>query len=152
MKSLITLPALALIALTAPAFASGSGGTPGAHFIENFDEDGDGIVTLEEVRTKRGDILYMFDANDDGILTSEEYDMFDETRAADHENEEGGQGKGGQGKGDKGEGMTREVTDLNGDGQVTLEEFQAATDAWFAGKDRNGDGIITTADFGPRGN
>ncbi len=146
MKSLITLPALVLIALTVPAFASG-GGTPGAHFVENFDDNGDGIVTLAEVREKRGDILYMFDTNDDGILTSEEYDMFDETRAADQANQEGGQGKG-----DKGEGMTREVTDLNGDGQVTLEEFQAATDAWFAGKDRNGDGVITTEDFGPRGN
>ena len=88
----------------------------------------------------------MFDQNEDGVLDSAEYDLFDETRAADHENEGSERGMGRQG-----EGMARDITDLNGDGVVTRAEFLAATDAWFAMRDRNGDGVLTTADFGPRG-
>ena len=40
--------------------------------------------------------------------------------------------------------------DDDGDGRVTLAEFLGVTEAWFAGVDRNGDGVITTDDFGPR--
>ncbi|HHL19926.1 MAG TPA: EF-hand domain-containing protein [Aliiroseovarius sp.] len=143
MKNLAILGLAGLLALgTSAAQAQ----TPGAHFIENFDDNGDGQVTLEEVRTKRADIFYMFDQNEDGVLDSAEYDLFDETRAADHENEGNGRGKGRQG-----EGMARDLNDLNGDGVVTQEEFLDATDAWFTMRDRNGDGVLTTADFGPRG-
>ncbi len=146
MNKALTLPAAALLSLLASSAIAGN--VPGAHFVENFDANEDGAVSLQEATEKRADIFYMFDQNEDGILDSAEYDLFDETRAADHAGEQMGQG---QGKGPRGEGMRREVTDLNGDGQVTQEEFLQATETWFTGKDRNGDGVITTDDFGPRG-
>lgn len=145
MQNTLTLTAVALVLMTGSAFAQGK---PGAHFIENFDLDEDGVVTLAEVLEKRTDIFYMFDQDENGVLSSEEYDMFDEVRAADHEQEGH---SGGQGQGNQGEGMAREVTDLNGDGVVAQEEFMTAAQDWFQGKDRNRDGVITTADFGPRG-
>ncbi|HGG04239.1 MAG TPA: EF-hand domain-containing protein, partial [Aliiroseovarius sp.] len=78
MKHLLTLPAIALLLLAAPASAQN---VPGGHFIENFDLNEDGMVTLEEVREKRGDIFYMVDQDEDNVLNSEEYDLFDATRA-----------------------------------------------------------------------
>lgn len=44
--------------------------------------------------------------------------------------------------------MTRENADLDGDGQVTREEFIAGVDLWFPKQDRNGDGVISAEDFG----
>lgn len=41
--------------------------------------------------------------------------------------------------------------DMDEDGQVSRDEFMARTKDWYAQMDRNGDGILTTADFG-RGN
>jgi len=147
MKPFIPLALAALLTLgTGTAYAQ----EPGEHFIENFDDNGDGQVALDEVRSKRADIFYMFDQDENSVLDSAEYDLFDETRAADQA--EQGEQREGRGNGQVGEGMTREVTDLDGDGAVTQAEFLSATDAWFSHKDRNGDGVLTTADFGPRGN
>ena len=146
MKRTLTLSTIALLLLASPSFAQGN---PGAHFVENFDINGDGQVTLAEVQEKRGEIFYMLDQDEDGTLSGAEYDLFDETRAADHE-QENADGNG-HGNGDQGEGMAREETDLNGNGEVTEQEFLDATQAWFTRKDRNNDGVITTADFGPRG-
>ncbi len=146
MKTLTTLTLTALLTLGATsAFAQQE---PGAHFIENFDDNGDGQVTLDEMRSKRGDIFYMLDQNENGVLDAAEYDMFDATRAADRAEQGGACDHGG--KGQQGEGMARSATDLNGDGQVTREEFLASTDTWFAQRDRNGDGILDTSDFARR--
>ena len=64
-------------------------------------------------------------------------------------NQGAGQGQG-QGMGEHGAAvsMERQNADLNGDGQVTREEFQQALDPWFTRQDRNGDGVLTTEDFG----
>ncbi len=150
---LVTMTALAALLLSGAALAQGNG-TPGAHFIENWDQDGDGAVSLEEVTEKRGDVFYMFDQDEDGMLNAEEYATFDETREADMamENEEQGNGENGGGKQGGGhggsEGMSLEFNDINDDGQVSQEEFTTSTAAWFATMDRNGDGEISTSDFG----
>lgn len=138
---------LALVTLPGVAAAQG---VPGAHFIQNWDFDTDGQVTLEEVEARRGDIFYMFDQNDDGILQSEEYDLFDEARAADMENMGGHEGNAMR---PVDEGMMRANNDADGDGLVSREEFVGFSATWFANMDHNGDGVITTEDFGRgRGN
>jgi hypothetical protein len=136
---------LTLIAVFAAAPALAQQGQPGTHFIESWDGDMDGIVTLEEVTLRRGDVFAMFDANEDGLLDVEEYVVFDETRALDMENN-GGHGQGAMMR--AGEGMTLVFNDVDADGAVSLAEFLGQAPAWIAMMDGNGDGVITTADFG----
>ena len=47
-------------------------------------------------------------------------------------------------------GMEMSFNDVDGDGVVTREEFLGQVDAWLASIDRNNDGVITAADFGPK--
>lgn len=130
-------------------------GNPGSHFIENWDENEDGQVTLVEATTRRGDIFVTFDEDDNGFLSASDYAMFDEARANDKATlRQSGQGQGrgkGQSQDREGQGMTMDFNDINGDGQVSRDEFMARTDQWYATMDRNRDGTITIADFG-RGN
>ncbi|MGJ8604483.1 MAG: EF-hand domain-containing protein [Marivita sp.] len=131
--------------LFAATTATAQNATPGGHFVESWDLNGDGQVTLAEATERRADVFLSFDADENGMLTSEEHDLFDEARAMDMA--ENGEGHG-TGKRNPANGMLREVTDANGDGNVTREEFLNAVPAWFAGMDRNGDNMVTTADFG----
>jgi len=151
MKHILLLTAA--IALGTAAYAQQ--GNPGGHFIENWDTNEDGQVTLIEATERRGDIFLTFDEDDDGFLSSSDYAMFDEARANDRDSmKEAGQGQGrgqGHGQGREGQGMTMDFNDVNGDGQVSRDEFMARTKDWYAQMDRNGDGTVTTADFG-RGN
>ena len=141
------LATLTLIALPGLATAEG---LPGAHFVQNWDFDTDGQVTFEEVEARRGDIFYMFDQNEDGILQSAEYDLFDEARAADMANMGGHEGNAMR---PVDAGMMRATNDADGDGLVSREEFVGFSATWFVQMDRNGDGVITTDDFGRgRGN
>lgn len=128
----------------APAWAESV--QPGGHFIENWDLDGDGQVSLEDIRTRRGDVFYAFDSDENGVLDGEEYVHFDEARANDMENSPGN----GNGMRRASEGMTLEFNDTDGDGKVSRAEFLAHAGDWMAMLDRDGDGSVTTADFGRR--
>lgn len=171
----VALTAVVVAATT--TFALAQQGTPGAEFIDKWDADSNGAVTLAEATERRGDIFLSFDQDDDGILTVEEYALFDEARALEHENDTsnngakngGGHGNGGQGKGKGGghgqgggqsggqgggknsEGMEFGYNDTNGDGTISREEFMSRTNDWFGMMDRNGDGAVTTQDFGRKG-
>ncbi len=137
---------LALLPLTAAAQD-----TPGAHFITNWDMNADGIVSLDDLTTKRGEVFVMFDANEDGALDATEYALFDDTRVADMANN-AGEGHGpdqGRGQAAMLEGMTLAFNDTDGDGAVTLAEFTGHSADWLALIDRDGDGGITAADFDP---
>ena len=161
----LTLATAALLLSTATAFAQGSG--HGAHFISNWDQDGDGVVTLEEATTNAAMCSPRLTADEDGKLSAEEYALFDEMRATDQAQmqEEMGMGQGagaGQGKG-KGKGhsmgmggqmggeeggMQRGFNDADATAFVTREEFMAKTPDWIAMMDRNGDGKVMADDFG----
>ncbi len=133
----------ATVALLATSVAAG---TPGSGFITNWDLDESGAVSLAEISEKRVDVFYTFDEDGDGVITGEEYVAFDEARAADQANENQGNGGGGHGKASVG--MTLEFNDVDGNGEVSMEEFTGQSAAWFAILDRNGDGEVTSADFG----
>ncbi|MCF6302764.1 MAG: EF-hand domain-containing protein [Devosiaceae bacterium] len=145
-KKIVTIATLASLLLAGSAMAQGN--APGSGFIENWDLDGNGAVTLEEIIEKRGEVFYMFDQEDDGLLSAENYKLFDEARAADQAQAAGNANGARAQRGAKG--MTLEFNDTNKDGQVSLEEFIENSDEWFAIMDQNGDGEVTSADFGPK--
>lgn len=143
-RTITLVLALSATPLLAASHGPG-GGVPGAYFIENWDLDGDGQVTLAEAGEKRAELFYAFDSDENGILDAAEYDVFDEVRALDlAENEQS------MSRDNPANAMLREVTDANGDGEVTRAEFMDALPAWFARFDRNGDGVLSVDDFGPR--
>lgn len=119
-------------------------GVPGAHFIENWDMDGDGRITPAEISEKRAEIFTMFDQDENGLLDAAEYDLFDETRRADMEASGGGL-KGPMAIVDKA--MDRGFNDGDGDGAVSAEEFAARDAEFFGMLDRDGDGAVAPADF-----
>lgn len=141
---------LTCVAVLATGAALAQQGIPGAYFIEQWDGNGDMSVTPEEARAKRADVFVMFDQNEDGVFQPEEWAMIADHLAA----ETAAQGQGlGQGMG-QGPGrhvraaMAAPFNDLDGDGQVTAEEFTTATDKLFALLDRDGDGLLTVDDLG----
>lgn len=144
----LSILALALAATTAPLHAQN--GNPGAHFIENWDLDGDGAVSLAEAQERRSDVFASFDADEDGYLTAEEYQVFDQARANDIEANAGqhGMGKGHGAMTRAADGMRLDVNDADGDGRVSQAEFLTGAEGWITGMDRDGDGVVTAADFG----
>jgi len=137
---------LATIVAVSATVVCADGQTPGAFFIETWDLDGDGAVSLAEITTRRGDVFMAFDADENGRLDAQEYVYFDEARANDMQRsgEHGPQNA----MRHASEGMTRAFNDTDGDGEVSREEFLAHGPDWFAILDRNGDGGVTSADFG----
>lgn len=151
-KSTALALTLAMVA-TMPAYAQqgsgkGSGqGNPGAHFMENWDLDANGTVTVEELQMRRGDVFTTFYSNEDGFIDAAEYVMFDEARAADMENNAGHAGHGQQGDYAAG-GMALQANDADADGKVSREEFVQGAVSWAAMLDRDQDGAVTAGDFG----
>lgn len=152
-KLCFTATLLCLVSGT--ALASGHGGAkpkadpPSAFaqkFIHAWDLNGDGMVTRAEAREQRGNLFHMFDDDENGVLDSKEYDLFDETRAADIEN--AGMWPGAGRRGSPAALLARDYTDADKDGEVTEAEFLDANDTWFDRLDRTGDGVLTLADFG----
>ena len=139
----ITLTAAALSICATAAFAQQA--NPGAHFIENWDMDGNGSVTLAEVTEKRGDVFVTFDSDGNGLLSPEEYVAFDAARASDI-----AQMGDGHGMQEMQTPMQRAFNDADGDGSVSAAEFAAKSPQMFTRMDRNGDGVITPDDFGPK--
>jgi len=128
-------------------------GNPGGNFIETWDLNEDAQVTLAEATERRSDIFSAFDADENVTLTFSEHAMFDEARSNQQDAKSQMRNQGQGQLRDQGEaGLAMGFNDVNGDGQVSRDEFIARTKDWFAQMDSNGDGIITTADFGRSNN
>jgi uncharacterized protein (DUF2141 family) len=138
------LIALPLLTLGSAALAQNA---PGSHFIENWDANGDGVVTAEEATEKRDVVFTMFDMDENDVLSPDEYKLFDETRQADMNQNPAAAGKSPMKRIE--EGMTLSFNDANGDGTVSREEFASKVADWIVLADRNGDGKIDADDFGP---
>jgi hypothetical protein len=162
-KTLLMIAALC----AAPLAAAAQDMTPGAMFLQNWDTDGDGVVTLAEATARRDDLFTAFDADEDGFLSAQEREGLADMRDADRammqdamgmggmgmgqgmgmgmgQGKGNGQGMGGQGMG-QGGGM---AMDADGDGRLSRAEFTGLAADWLARKDRDGDGQVTAADFG----
>ena len=103
----------------------GRGGERGAWLFETFDADGDGRITQAEIDQARQSQLQKFDANGDGSLSLEEYQALwlDAMR----------------------ERMVDrfQAHDDDGDGLVTVVEFNERFDDLVTRLDRNDDGAVT---------
>jgi hypothetical protein len=144
MKPILAVAVLAL--LSGPVLAQQ--GNPGQHFLEQWDADGDGSVTLAEVTAKRSEVFGMFDQDSDQVLTAAEWDLIGEHMGMELAPNGAGAGmmKAAPGKAVQ-EAMTPAFNDADGDGQVTLAEFDAASARLFPLMDADGDGAVTAADF-----
>jgi Ca2+-binding EF-hand superfamily protein len=126
----MTTGAVALGAIVvAGASVAGGGhhgrGEGGAWLFETYDADGDGRITQAEIDQVRQGQLQKFDANGDGSLSLEEYQALwlDAMR----------------------ERMVDrfQAHDDDGDGQVTVVEFNESFDGLITRLDRNDDGAVT---------
>ncbi|MGC9417835.1 MAG: EF-hand domain-containing protein [Rhodovulum sp.] len=133
--------ALALAVLAGPASAQD---TAGAFFMQVWDLNHDGAVTLAELERMRGNVFGRFDVNEDGALDAEEYAPFD---AARRDEAEGFSGAEVERMTRIADGLSLARNDADADGRVTAEEFRAGAADWLAALDADGSGDIGPADF-----
>ncbi|SNS20643.1 hypothetical protein [Tropicimonas sediminicola] len=139
--------AVAAALITAPAFAQQAPQqmpAPGENFLNTWDLDEDGQVTLEEIQERRAEIFAGFDGDEDGALSVEEFDVLDAARMDGMQRPE----KRGQLLGRGEQPLRREALDADQDGSITAEEYAAGAEAWLRVMDGNGDGVLTIDDFG----
>lgn len=111
-------------------------------FVDSWDSDEDGTVSLAEANERRAEFFSVLDDDEDGKIVAKEFTAFLTNQRMPPEEATNGQ---------RGLfGMDLAFNDANKDGFVTKEEFLAQTQRWLDGMDRSGDGKVTSADFGPR--
>jgi Ca2+-binding EF-hand superfamily protein len=113
--------ALCLATLASPAFAEGN------RILKALDQNGDGAISREEVLTLRADIFARIDADSSGTVTQAEIAA---AEAAAQERRQALRA------GDVW------AQDADGDGQLSLAEFTAATPG-FDRADSNADGVLS---------
>lgn len=145
MKVSLFVAALTL-ALSGGAFAQQ--GNPGQHFLEQWDADADGSVTATEVAAKRQDVFGMFDQDADAVLSAAEWALVEEHMSLEIAPNGPGAGMNMAAPGKAvHEAMAPAFNDGDGDGQVSLAEFETASAKLFPLMDVDGDGSVTGADF-----
>jgi Ca2+-binding EF-hand superfamily protein len=117
MNKMILASVVALLATSSLALAQGQG----KKGLLRFDRDGNGVVTLDEMRTGALEHFDRMDTSKDGRLTLDEIVAAETGRAAKHFAE----------------------MDKNVDGKVERAEVPKMPDEVFARLDKNGDGAIS---------
>lgn len=117
----------------------------GVGFMETWDLDNDGMVSLEEAQRGRTALFAKYDTNGDGLLDAAEYKKISmggqKTRSAAPVE---GQVKNSE---DASMLMGLDLNDINGDGQVSAGEFMSNSGAWVDLMDDNKDGGLTAEEF-----
>jgi Ca2+-binding EF-hand superfamily protein len=102
------------------------------HWFDSFDQNKDGVLTPDEIRSVSAKQFVRMDANGDGVLTVEEY-VFGIPEDHKQELERA---------------RTRfTIMDRNGDGRATQEEFIEFGLRVIELGDTNGDGQLSRAEF-----
>jgi hypothetical protein len=136
--------AVAAIVATVLSTAAAAQSASLEHFLEQWDGNGDAIVTRAEIRQGREQRLYAFDVDGDGFIDPQEYARFDKVREAgiarfaaqDQENIRR-----------VAKGLTHEWNDADGDGRVSRAEFLDGGDTWLKALDKDGDDRVTIRDL-----
>ena len=147
--------AATLAAFGGATLAQGQGNGPMAGFVQEWDMNADGRVTLADFAERRTTQFDMFDLNGDARIDAEEQANMAQTIAGAQEANHGaesGHGQGGNGPGAQiHAAMTAAYADADHDGNLSAQEWEAATQRLFAELDRSGDGQLDRADFRRRG-
>ena len=120
-----------------------------AQMFERLDANRDGQVTKAEIeaqREERRDQRFArIDANKDGALTQDELESARDQRQANRGERRGNRGLRGMRRG-LGGGDRFSRLDSDGNGTVSLTEFQAPQVQRFQRADADGDGVVTVAE------
>jgi cytochrome c5 len=134
-----TAAAIAVQADDAPAAQRVSAGHGKRAFVETYDTDGDGKVTLAEFMAEREQGYRLRDADGDSAVHKEEY-------VSEYERRLEQELKDRHDRQIKQAYVRFDVLDTDKDGTITLTEFNASGSRMFLDLDTNGDGIVDQAD------
>lgn len=135
----LTLAAMAAAGVSTAAMARPEGPRPPHHAFPDFaelDTDGNGSVTMEELRARRVAEVEGLDANGDGLISAEELANAEIARMTERAN-------------DRAAKMVERM-DTNGDGLLSAAELAVPAggpgEHFFERIDADGDGAITQAE------
>lgn len=101
----------------------GKRGERGDRMWDKLDEDGDGKIAIADVGNRAADRLSAADADNDGYVTRDEMKAAHEARRAERQ--------------------ANRFPDADGDGVVTVVEYQNAAQERFRKLDANSDGVLS---------
>lgn len=106
----------------------------GASFMERWDVNNDGVVSIEEAEKRRQALFAKLDTNKDGFLDSNEF-------SADAQAEPETQSAVTSVL------MGLDLNDVDGDGKVSAGEFMSNSGTWVDLMDENKDGVVSAEEF-----
>jgi Ca2+-binding EF-hand superfamily protein len=152
MKKLHALVFVSTLAAGGTAFAH----APHGRKLERFDQNGDGKVTLQEMKSAAAQRFAEIDGNKDGRISQDEFAAHGEKMRVEFEKRRAERADTGDVKRHRGHGKHHgkdlkgkmfERMDTNADGHIDRKEYDAAIERRFARMDKNGDGVIEAGEL-----